>query len=158
MSFASTTVGRVSLRPVLGLAAWLGLCFAAASLGALFLPGEWYARLQKPAWNPPNWIFGPVWAVLYVTIGIVGARSFERGAGLPLWFTQMVLNFAWTPAFFGLHRPALALVIVLGMLVSILAFIVTRWNADRVSALLFLPYAAWVAFASVLNASIVALN
>jgi tryptophan-rich sensory protein len=74
------------------------------------------------------------------------------------WLSQMALNFAWSPAFFGLQKPVLALIIVLGMLAAIIAFIVTQWNADRVSALLFVPYAAWVAFASLLNAAIVVLN
>lgn len=128
------------------------------TIGAVTRPGAWYAALFKPPFNPPNWVFGPVWALLYVMIGIAGARSYERGADMPLWFTQMVLNFAWSPAFFALQQPALALVIVLAMLASILAFIVTRWDADRVSALLFVPYAMWVAFASLLNASIVVLN
>lgn len=147
------------MRRILIYLAFIAGVFAIGlAIGSVTRPDGWYAALVKPSFNPPNWIFGPAWAVLYVVIGIVGARSYELGAGLPLWITQMVLNFAWTPAFFGLHRPTLALVIVLGMLVSILAFIVTRWHADRVSALLFLPYAAWVAFASVLNASIVALN
>ncbi|MFN3348491.1 TspO/MBR family protein [Pseudorhodoplanes sp.] len=128
------------------------------AIGAVTRPGAWYAALVKPPFNPPNWVFGPVWALLYVMIGIAGARSFEYGAGMRLWFTQMALNFAWSPAFFALQRPAVALVIVLGMLAAIIAFIVARWNADRVSALLFVPYAAWVAFASLLNAAIVVLN
>jgi tryptophan-rich sensory protein len=136
----------------------LGVVAIGMTIGAVTRPGPWYAALVKPPFNPPNWVFGPVWAILYAMIGIAGARSFERGGGMPLWLTQMALNFAWSPAFFALQRPALALVIVLGMLAAIIAFIVTRWNADRVSALLFVPYAAWVAFASLLNGSIVVLN
>ncbi|MGV3633227.1 MAG: TspO/MBR family protein [Pseudorhodoplanes sp.] len=128
------------------------------TIGAVTRPGPWYAALVKPSFNPPGWVFGPVWTVLYVMIGIAGARTWEAAHGMRLWFAQMALNFAWSPAFFGLHRPALALVIVLGMLASIVAFIIARWNADRVSALLFIPYAAWVAFASLLNAAIVVLN
>jgi len=128
------------------------------AIGSVTRPDGWYAALAKPPFNPPNWIFAPVWSLLYVMIAVAGARSFERKAGFGLWLAQMVLNWTWTPAFFVLHRPGLALGIVLAMLVTILAFIVTRWNADRVSALLFVPYAAWVAFASLLNASIVVLN
>ena len=128
------------------------------AIGAVTRPGAWYAELSKPPFSPPNWLFGPVWAMLYVMIGMAGARTFERGGGMRLWLTQMALNFAWSPAFFALQQPALALVIVLAMLATIIAFIASRWNADRISALLFIPYAAWVAFASLLNASIVALN
>ena len=91
-------------------------------------------------------------------IAVAGARSYERAGGFALWVAQMALNFAWTPAFFLLHRPALALAIVMALLAVILAFIWTRWTADRVSALLFIPYAAWVAFAMLLNAAIVVLN
>ena len=128
-------------------------------IGTVTRPDGWYAALAKPAFNPPGWVFGPVWTVLYVLIAIAGARTWESGSGgFGLWLGQMALNFAWSPVFFGLHRPGLALVIIAALLIVILAFIANRWSKDRVSALLFLPYAAWVAFASVLNGSIVALN
>jgi benzodiazapine receptor len=128
-------------------------------IGTVTRPDGWYAALAKPAFNPPGWVFGPVWTVLYVLIAIAGARTWESGSGgFGPWLGQMALNFAWSPVFFGLHQPGLALVIIVALLVAILAFIATRWSKDRVNALLFLPYAAWVAFASVLNASIVALN
>ena len=128
-------------------------------IGTVTRPDGWYAALAKPSFNPPNWVFAPVWTLLYVLIAIAGARTFERGAGgFPLWLGQMALNFAWSPVFFGLHLPGLALVIIVALLIAILAFTAARWRADRTAALLFLPYAAWVCFASVLNASIVALN
>ena len=128
-------------------------------IGTVTRPDGWYATLAKPSFNPPNWVFAPVWTLLYVLIAIAGARTWESGSGgFGLWLGQMALNFAWTPVFFGLHRPGLALAIILGLLALILAFIATRWRADRISVLLFVPYAAWVVFASVLNASIVALN
>jgi benzodiazapine receptor len=129
-------------------------------IGSITRPDGWYAALAKPAFNPPNWVFAPVWTVLYVLIAIAGARTYEGRVrrGLALWVGQMALNFAWTPVFFGLHQPGLALVVILALLVAILMFIVDRWPADRVSAVLFMPYAAWVAFASVLNAAIVVLN
>ena len=128
-------------------------------IGSMTGPDGWYAALAKPAFNPPNWVFAPVWSLLYVMIAVAGARSFERGdGGFALWLGQMALNFAWTPVFFGLHQPELALVIIAALLITILMFIANRWRGDRVSALLFVPYAAWVAFASVLNAAIVVLN
>jgi tryptophan-rich sensory protein len=130
-------------------------------LGFLTTPGEWYAGLVKPSFNPPAWLFGPVWTVLYVLIAIAGWRVWQRdrtGWPMKLWWTQLALNFLWTPVFFGAHQLGLALVVILLMLAAILAFIATAWRLDRVAAWLFVPYAAWVAFASVLNGSIWMLN
>jgi tryptophan-rich sensory protein len=130
-------------------------------MGFLTAPGEWYAGLAKPAFNPPAWIFGPVWTVLYVLIAVAGWRSWQRDrGGLPmrLWWGQLVLNFLWTPAFFGAHQIGLAFLVILALLATILAFIAAAWPRDRVAAWLFIPYAAWVAFASLLNGSILALN
>lgn len=138
---------------------------AVVAIGALIgvnnVPGEWYQSLQKPFFNPPNWIFGPVWTSLYVLIGIAGARTWIRkrmGTRMRLWFTQMVLNFLWSPIFFGMQSPAGALIIIIPMLVCILAFIALTYRRDRISMWLFVPYALWVAFATVLNASIGILN
>lgn len=131
------------------------------AIGLFNLPGVWYQSLVKPPFNPPNWLFGPAWTTLYVLIGIAGARTWLMGPkteGMKLWFVQMALNFLWSPFFFGLEKPLIALVIILGMLIVILAFIANRWQRDRIAALLFIPYAAWVAFAMVLNASIAYLN
>jgi benzodiazapine receptor len=130
-------------------------------LGFLTAPGAWYAGLSKPAFNPPAWLFGPVWTVLYIMIAVAGWRVLQRdrhGWPMKLWWAQLALNFLWTPVFFAAHQIGLALVIILLMLATILGFIATAWRLDRVSAWLFVPYAAWVAFASVLNGSIWALN
>jgi translocator protein len=131
------------------------------AIGYLTAPGEWYASLAKPSFNPPGWIFGPVWTVLYVLIAVAGWRTFERDrAGLPMkiWWAQLALNFIWSPVFFAAQRIGLALSVILLLLTAILAFIVTSWRQDRVAAWLFVPYAAWVAFASVLNGAIFTLN
>jgi len=131
------------------------------AIGFLTAPGEWYAGLAKPSFNPPNWIFGPVWTALYVLIALAGWRTFERdrsGWPMKLWWAQLALNFLWSPTFFAAQRIGLALAIVLLMLAAIVAFIVTSWRRDRVAAMAFVPYAAWVAFASILNAAILALN
>jgi tryptophan-rich sensory protein len=131
------------------------------AIGYLTAPGEWYAQLAKPAFNPPGWIFGPVWTGLYVLIAIAGWRVWQRdGGGWPmkLWWMQIVLNFSWSPVFFSAHRIGLALIVILLLLGAILAFIAAAWRQDRVAAWLFAPYAAWVAFASILNASILMLN
>jgi len=131
------------------------------AIGFLNLPGDWYAGLNKPFFNPPNWLFGPVWTLLYLIIGFVGARQFLLGAsstGFKIWSLQMVLNFLWSPVFFGKQLMGPGLVIILLLLASIISFIAVTWNKDRLSASLFLPYCVWVSFASVLNLSLLLLN
>lgn len=131
------------------------------ALGGLTVPGAWYTGLAKPAFNPPAWLFAPVWTVLYILIAVAGWRSWQRhrhGWAMKLWWAQMALNFLWTPVYFGAHLIGLAFLVILMLLVAIVAFIATAWRQDRVAAWLFMPYAAWVAFASVLNGSIWALN
>ena len=130
-------------------------------IGYLNMPGGWYAGLAKPWFNPPNWIFAPVWAVIYLLIAVAGSRTWERhrhGMAMTLWLLQMVLNFLWPPIFFSARLPGFALTIILALFVVILASIARQWTADRISAALFVPYAAWVGFASLLNLSIVHLN
>lgn len=138
-----------------------GVVFVGLLLGYANRPGGWYAALNKPAFNPPNHVFAPVWLALYVCIGVAGARTWSRNPHSPAmaaWLAQMALNFLWSPVFFGMHRVSLALGIVVALLIAIAAFITLRWRADRLAALLFVPYAAWAAFATVLNWSIYRLN
>lgn len=130
-------------------------------IGANNVPGEWYQSLAKPSFNPPNWVFAPVWSILYVIIGAVGARtwlSFRRTMAMRLWFAQLILNFAWSPLFFGLRDPSSALIVILGLLVAVIGFMAASWRQDRTASLLFTPYLAWVAFATALNTAIVTLN
>lgn len=130
-------------------------------IGFFTAPGPWYAALAKPSFNPPNWVFGPVWTVLYVMIAVAGWRIWERarsGSAMKLWWLQLILNFMWSPAFFAIQNVSLALAVILALLAAILGFIAAALKVDRLAALLFVPYAAWVAFASVLNASIWSLN
>lgn len=130
-------------------------------IGFMTAPDQWYAALQKPPFNPPNWVFGPVWFTLYVLIAIAGWRTFMAepgGTGMKLWYAQMVLNWLWSPVWFQLHQAWLAFAVILAIDVVVLAFIANRWSRDRASALLFVPYAAWVLFASLLNLSIAILN
>ena len=124
-------------------------------------PDNWYAALNKPPFNPPTWSFAPVWFTLYVLIGIAGARTYLRDASSPLmvlWVVQMLLNWAWSPTWFSLHLIWPAFAIIITLLVLIVGFIVAQWQRDRIAAALFIPYAAWVAFASTLNFSIGLLN
>lgn len=130
-------------------------------IGTLTAPGDWYARLSKPAFNPPNWIFGPVWTVLYVLIAMAGWRQFEADRSstkMKLWWAQMGLNFLWSPTFFVLQMPWVALVVIVALLAVIVVFIAEVRYTDRVSVLAFLPYLVWVAFATALNLSIAILN
>ncbi len=130
-------------------------------IGVVTGPGDWYEQLEKPAFNPPGWVFGPVWTGLYILIAIAGWRVWQRnraGAAMKLWWAQLALNFAWSPTFFLAHQIGLALILVILLLVAIVWFIARGWAKERLAAVLFLPYAAWVAFASILNASLLALN
>jgi translocator protein len=130
-------------------------------IGFLTVPGEWYAGLAKPAFSPPSWLFAPVWTVLYLLIAVAGWRTWQGAPGgwpMKLWWGQLILNFLWSPVFFAAQEIGLALAVILLLLATILAFIVPAWRQDRAAAWLFMPYAAWVAFASVLNASLFALN
>lgn len=132
-----------------------------ALIGINNVPGDWYQSLNRPPFNPPNWIFGPVWTPLYVMIAIAGARTWLRsrmGGRMQLWGSQMLLNFLWSPMFFGMQSPAAGLIIIVPMLICIIAFIILTSRRDRLSMLLFIPYAAWVGFATLLNASILCLN
>jgi benzodiazapine receptor len=126
-------------------------------IGYVTAPGEWYARLAKPSFNPPGWIFGPVWTVLYVLIAVAGWRTFERdrrGWPMRLWWAQLALNLLWSPVFFATHRIGLGFAVILLLFAVILAFVAMTRRQDRVAAWLLAPYAAWVAFASVLNGAI----
>lgn len=130
-------------------------------IGINNVPGEWYQSLAKPPFNPPNWIFGPVWTILYVLIAVAGWRVWNSqriGGAMSLWWLQLGLNFLWSPVFFTLNQIGLALLIIIVLLAAIFAFIRINWHRDRTSAVLFLPYAAWVAFATLLNGSIWLLN
>lgn len=137
---------------------------AAASTGGIFRPGAWYASLNKPVWCPPNWLFAPAWAVLYVMIAISGwlvwrAAGFGgAAAALAIYALQLVLNAAWSGIFFGLQRMGLALVELALLWVSILATIIAFSAHDALAAWLLVPYLAWVTFAGGLNYALVSLN
>ena len=130
-------------------------------IGSQTTPDAWFAQLNKPAFNPPGWLFGPIWTALYILIAIAGWRWWQRDRGscaMKLWYGQLALNFLWSPIFFSAHQIGTALAVIVTLLLVILGFIFKTWRRDRLAGWLFVPYAAWVAFASVLNASIFALN
>ncbi|QOZ80144.1 tryptophan-rich sensory protein [Bradyrhizobium sp. CCBAU 53351] len=130
-------------------------------IGATNLPGEWYAGLVKPGFVPPNWAFPVAWTILYVMIAIAGWRTFRsepKGKAMLVWAVQLGLNFAWSPVMFTMHQIGAALVILIGLFVAIVTYIGLEISRDRLAAALFVPYAAWVAFAGVLNAAIWRMN
>ena len=131
------------------------------AVGFVTRPGAWYAGLVKPSFNPPNWIFAPAWTLLYILIAVAGWRIFERepdSAAMAVWAVALALNFLWSPVFFGAQRPEAALAVVAMLLAAIVVLIALAWRVDTAAALLFVPYAAWVVFATLLNAAVVRLN
>lgn len=155
----------MSGRSLLALAGWLAVCFAAAGLGSLVTApavSGWYASLVKPPWNPPAWIFGPVWTALYILMAIAVWRvSFAAGLRsrpVALFLIQLALNTAWSFVFFGLRNPVWALVEILALWLALAATVVAFWAVDRAASALLWPYLAWVTFAALLNATLARLN
>lgn len=150
------------LTNLLALASFLCFSFAAALFAAQFAPGDWYAALRKPSWNPPNWLFGPVWTFLYVAMAVAAWRawrspSLPRGSML-VFAVQLVLNALWSWIFFGLHLPGLAFAEICVLLLGVAATTRLFARADRIAAILFLPYLAWIAYAAALNFALWRLN
>ncbi len=124
----------------------------------------WYAELNKPSWNPPSWIFGPMWTTLYILMGVALARiwhltsSQARSTALILFGIQLLLNLIWSPIFFGMHKLGLALIVILILVICIILTIRSFVSLDKVSGWLLVPYLLWVSFASFLNYTIYQLN
>ncbi len=155
------------LGEAVGLAISLALSFAAAGIGALLTNqslGTWYPGLTKPSWNPPDWVFGPVWTLLYIMMAVaawlVWRSRDSRPVALPLglYAVQLTLNVLWSGIFFGLQMPGAAFIEVVVLWLTILATILAFWRVERVAAGLLVPYLAWVSFASALNFAIWYLN
>lgn len=149
---------------ILGLVAWLLISFAAAWTGARFAPGEWYLSLTKPAWNPPNAAFAPVWTVLYAMMGVsawlVWREAGVAGAPVPLalYLAQLGLNALWSYLFFGLHRPDWAMIEIILFWLAILVTLIAFWRIRPMAGALLIPYLCWVGFAAVLNHQLWRLN
>ena len=130
-------------------------------VGAVTTPDEWYARLDKPLFTPPGWLFPIAWTALYVLIAVAGWRIWRRergGLAMMLWWMQLILNFAWSPLFFAAHQIGLALVVVELLFGVVVGVIAAARRFDPLAAWLLAPYAVWVAFAAVLNGTILAMN
>jgi tryptophan-rich sensory protein len=138
-----------------GLIVYLLLPFVAASVGAFAKPGPWYSTLPKPSWTPPGWIFGPVWTVLYTMMGIAAWLVWKKVGwwhpALRLFYFQLLLNALWSPLFFGFRRPDLAFVDIVLLECAIIGTTIAFWRISQAAGVLFLPYLAWVSFATVLN-------
>jgi benzodiazapine receptor len=149
-------------RDWLWLPVFVVLVGVAAAVGSSYGPGEWYRSLAKPALNPPNWVFPVAWTPLYLLIAIAGWwiwRRARRSPVMALWFVQLALNAAWSWLFFGQHRIGAALVDIMALEAMIIALIALAWKQPlRPAALMLLPYAAWVGFATYLNAEFWRLN
>lgn len=140
---------------------FIGACCAAAATGSMFPPGKWYAALEKPSWNPPNWVFPVVWSILYIVIAVAAARvSGLPGSALAMafWALQIALNTLWSPVFFGLRRLRAGLVIIVLLWVSVFGAMLTAWQLDTTAGMLLVPYLVWVSIAAALNASVLRLN
>jgi tryptophan-rich sensory protein len=150
-------------KSALGLAAWIALCFVAAAIGGRLTATSvdgWYDTLRKPAWNPPKWVFAPVWSALYLMMAVaawlVWRQPGTRRSRVPLvlFAVQLGLNVGWSALFFGLRSPGAAAIEIVVLWVAILATTVAFWRLQRLAGLLLLPYLAWVAFAAALTVAI----
>jgi tryptophan-rich sensory protein len=144
----------------IGLVAAVAVCFGAAGIGAAVTTPQiptWYAELNKPSWNPPAWVFGPVWSALYLMMGIAAwlvwrERGIEKAKGaLSLFAVQLALNTLWSVLFFGWQNPQAAAIEIIVLWIAIAATIMAFWKHSRVAASLLVPYLLWVSFAAVLN-------
>ncbi|HET9439488.1 MAG TPA: TspO/MBR family protein [Longimicrobiales bacterium] len=147
----------------LALAIALAACYGAAAIGGQFRPGEWYAQLAKPSWNPPSAVFAPVWLVLYGMMAIAAWLVWQqpnrlRGTALAAFALQLALNIAWSWLFFGMERVDLALIDIGLLWLAIATTLFLFWRIHVVAGALMVPYLLWVTFASALNFAIWRLN
>lgn len=147
------------------LAGFILLCLAVGGLGGYASSDAidgWYRTIAKPSWNPPDWVFGPVWTVLYIMMAVAAWLVWREGGrrhpALTLFFIQLGLNFAWTWLFFNMQSPGLALIEVAFLWTGVLLTMLAFFGRSRTAGWLFVPYLAWVSFAAVLNAAIWLLN
>jgi len=158
----------MKLKDIYKLSFSVAVCFLAGALGsAATYPSipTWYAGLNKPFFNPPNWIFGPVWTLLYIMMGISlflvwnkKGESKDAEELLPVFFLQLVLNSLWSIIFFGEHLLLWAVIEIIVLWAVILIFIMKSYRVSKLASWLMVPYLCWVSFASVLTVSVWMLN
>jgi tryptophan-rich sensory protein len=143
------------------LAVFAALVVLAAYTGAQFLPGDWYAALNKPTWTPSNWVFPVVWPILYVIIAVAGWLAWRAAGWSPaiiVWGVGLFFNGLWSYLMFGRHEISIALADIALLWLAIVAFIAAAWHVERRASYLYLPYLAWVSFAAALNFAIWRMN
>jgi benzodiazapine receptor len=148
-------------RSLLALVGFILITFCAPLAGMFSLPGAWYMALSKPSWNPPAWIFGPAWTLLYTLMAIAAWLVWKRDGWrrpLVLYFVQLVLNAAWTPIFFGAHELGWAFAVIIALWLAIGFTMLTFLRVSKAAAYLLMPYLAWVSFAAFLNFTLWRLN
>jgi translocator protein len=152
-------------RELLALVGFIALCLGVSALaGLVTIPSVqvWYPTLNKPSWTPPPWLFGPVWTVLYIMMGIAAWLVWRKGLmarpALLVFYAQLFLNLSWSFLFFGLQSPLLGLIDIVAMWVMIVVTIRIFYVHSGWAAALLVPYLAWVSFATALNAAIFMLN
>ncbi|MDF1727155.1 MAG: tryptophan-rich sensory protein [Sulfitobacter sp.] len=136
-------------------------CVGAGTTGAIFPPGEWYERLDKPSWTPPNWVFPVAWTSIYLLISFAGARVAVldgNAFAMAFWAMQAAFSTLWTPVFFGLRRMKGALLVMLPLWVAVAGCTWFNFQLDFWAGVAFLPYLAWVSVAAALNAAVWRLN
>ncbi len=154
----------MSWNSALALLGFFGVCFGAASSGAVFKPGLWYERLAKPSWIPPTWAFPVAWSVLFAMMAVSGWMTWRQvglagaGGAFAVFGIQLALNAGWSALFFGARRMDLALFEVVALWCSIAANILVFAPYSHSAAWLLVPYLAWVTFAAYLNLVMVRLN
>lgn len=148
----------ISLLVLIG---FIVVTFIAPLFGAISPPGEWHASLNKPSWNPPGWLFGPVWTLLYLMMATAAWLVWKKcgwGKALGFYGIQLVLNAAWTPIFFGAQQPGWALVDIIALWVAIGVTMIAFFRVSRLAGGLLVPYFSWVSFAMVLNCTLWRMN
>lgn len=139
----------------------IGLCLGTGILGSFFTVSSipiWYQTLNKPAFSPPNWVFGPVWTILYILMGISLYLVWTKRKVPPVFWIQLILNALWSIIFFGLKNPTLALIDIIVLWIAIVLTIKSFSKINKLAGNLLMPYLIWVSFASVLNLGVVLLN
>jgi benzodiazapine receptor len=158
----------MKLRDIWKLVVSIIACLAAGAIGSIFtrqaIP-TWYATLEKPVFNPPNWLFSPVWTLLYIMMGVAAFLVWRKGLenkqvriALIVFLVQLVLNALWSVAFFGLESPLYGLIVIAALWVAILFTVLKFHRLSLAASVLLWPYLLWVSFAAVLNSSIWLLN
>jgi benzodiazapine receptor len=152
------------MRKIVSLVICLAACLATGWVGSRFLPGPWYESLVKPSWTPPNSVFGPVWTVLYIMMGVAAWLVWQRRkvcrvtTPLFLFAIQLILNGVWSYIFFGRRQPAGAFIEIVILWVAVLFLLIGFWRIQRAAGAMMLPYFLWLSFAAALNYQLWRLN